>query len=90
MDPWLAEEGIKVALAYKNEQNKQRVAKVWRFFTRTLESYTLTQVKEELLEYFPEIAARHLTLKLSYRDSFVGMISIDTDKDLQVASKQPI
>jgi len=82
MDPWLVEEGIKVVLAYKNEQNKQRVAKVWRFFTWTLESYT----QKDLLEYFPEIAARHLTLKLSYHDSFVGMISIDTDKDLQVAS----
>jgi len=70
MDTWLAEEGIKVAVAYKNEQNKQCVATVWRFFTRTLESYTLNQEKEELLKYFPEIAARHLMLKLSYCDSF--------------------
>ena len=78
------EEGIKVALAYKHEQNKKRVAKVWRFYTRSLDSYTLAQVKEELLEFFPDIAARHLTLKLHYRDSFVGMINIDTDKDLKV------
>ena len=86
MDPWLAEEGIKVALAYKHEQSSTHVAKVWRFYSRMLDSYNLAKVKEELLEYFPEIAARHLTLKLNYRDSFVGMISIDTDKDLKVRS----
>ena len=86
MDPWLAEEGIKAALAYKDEQKSTRVAKVWRFYTRMLDSYNLVTVKEELLEYFPEIAARHLTLKLHYRDSFAGMIGIDTDKDLKVRS----
>ena len=86
MDPWLAEEGIKVALAYKHEQSSTHIVKVWRFYSRMLDSYNLAKVKEELLEYFPEIAARHLTLKLNYRDSFVGMISIDTDKDLKVRS----
>ena len=88
MDPWLAEEGIKVALAYKDEQKSTRIAKVWRFpsYTQMLDSYNLATVKEEFLEYFPEIAARHFTLKLHYRDSFVGMISIDTDKDLKVRS----
>ena len=80
----LMDEGIKVALAYKAGQ--QHVAKVWRFFGRTFESYTLAEVKKEILEYFPDIAAKNLGVKLHYRDSFVGLISIDTDKDLHVAT----
>ena len=83
------EEGIKVALAYKHEQNKKCVTKVWRFYTWALKSYTLAQVKEELLEHFPEIAAKHLTLNLNYCDSFMEMISIDTDKELKVDSLIP-
>ena len=78
----LMDEGIKVALAYKAGQ--QHVAKVWRFFGRTFESHTLAQVKKEILEYFPDIAAKNLGVNLHYRDSFVGLISIDSDKDLQV------
>ena len=78
----LMDEGIKVALAYKTGQ--QHIAKVWRFFGRTFESYTLAQVKKEILEYFPDIAAKKLGINLHYRDSFVGLICIDSDKDLQV------
>ena len=80
----LMDEGIKVALAYKAGQ--QHVAKVWRFFGRTVESYTLARVKKEILEYFPDIAAKNLGINLHYCDSFVGLIIIDSDKDLQVSS----
>ena len=54
------------------------------FFGGTFESYTLVQVKKEILEYFPDIAAKNLGINLHYRDSFVGLICIDSDKDLQV------
>ena len=54
----LMDKGIKVALAYKARQ--QHVAEVWRFFGRTLESYTLACVKKEILEYFTDTAAKNL------------------------------
>jgi len=44
-------------------------------------SYTLAQVKKEILGYFPDIAAKNLRVNLHCRDSFVGLISIDSDKD---------
>ena len=49
-------------------------------------SYTLAQVKKEILEYFRDIAAKNLGVNLHYRNSFVGLISIDSDKDLRVCS----
>jgi len=85
MDPMLMDEGTKVALVYKEgSAGSARVAKVWWFFGRIVETYTLTKVKKDFLEYFPEIAAKNLGLNVYYHDSFVGFISIDSDKDLQV------
>ena len=37
-----------------------------------------------MLDLFPAVAQRGMSLQLSYRDSFVGDISIENDSDLQV------
>ena len=70
---WLSDEGL--------------VQKVWRYNDQTIESYTRDQVEKELTELFPVIKSKRLRLELTYEDSFVGKVKIDSDKDLQTALK---
>ena len=53
--------------------------------TRQL-SLTRDQVEKELTELFPVIKSKR-RLELTYEDSFVGKVKIDSDKDLQTALK---
>ena len=73
---------VKVALDYRG--GDKRITKVWRFDPYYINYYTLTGVEKELLTFFPEISVKNLGLTIFYRDSFAGMIKLESDSDLVV------
>lgn len=76
-------EDIKVAVVLRTVHEKSST-KVWRFKLQNIDGYTLKGVELQLLELFPEVKKKGLSLKLSYHDSFVGTIELESDSDLQV------
>ena len=73
---------VNVALDYKG--GGKRITKVWRFDPYYINYYTLTGLEKELLTFFPEISVKNLGLTIYYRDSFAGMIKLESDSDLVV------
>ena len=75
---------LKVAVRHKVESVNSAV-KVWRFDPELISSYKLEEVEEEILKLFPDISAKsNVGIRLSYKDSFVGVINLESDGDLRV------
>lgn len=60
---------IKVAVSLRAEKTSK---KVWRFDPQRITDYTLHGVEQQLLQLFPGVKRKGLSLKLSYYDSFCG------------------
>jgi len=60
--------------------------KVWRFDPELISSYKLEEAEKEILSLFPDISAKsNVRIRLSYKDSFVGIISLESDGDLRLS-----
>ena len=75
----------KVIIGYDTPDGKH-ITKVWRFDANSIQLYWLKQVKSDVLEFFPSISQRRLGISLSYNDSLVGAITLESDANLQVSS----
>ena len=76
----------KVIIVYNTVQGKC-IYKVWRFNPICLGLYKLDRVRAEIMEFFPSISKQRLEILLSYNDSLAGLVTLETDSDLQVANK---
>ena len=61
------------------------VQKVWRYDEREIAAYSRDRVEQELLALFLPLKAKGLRLELSYEDSLVETVSIDSVADMQAA-----
>lgn len=68
------------------DPNGEHITKVWRFDNCAAQEYRLENVKSDIIEFFPSIKERRLGISLSYNDSLVGNISLESDADLQVSA----
>ena len=59
--------------------------KVWRYDDNKIAEYSWDRVEQELLELFPTLKSKGSRLEISYEDSLVGIVSIDSDADVQAA-----
>ena len=48
--------------------------KLWRFNSLERESYTLKQIRDDVLSLFPHPVKKELTVELSHIDDFVGKV----------------
>ena len=73
----------KVRIEWENGQ--QRVLKVWRYDAANLQIYSRKHVESELADLFPHLRSRGYRLELSYEDSLVGRVKMDSDSDVKEA-----
>ena len=81
---------IKVAVIHRVENDSDELSnartKVWRFNPSSVDTLTLRAVEDEFIRYFPSILEKTPSVGVSmyYKDSFVGEIKLESDRDLQV------
>ena len=68
----------------KKSEGSGLIQKVWRYNDQIVNQYSRDRVEQELTELFQ---SRGFRLELSYKDSLVGNITIDGDRDMQAALK---
>ena len=73
---------IKIAVVL--QQGEKTTRKPWRFNPSDISSYRLTDVEEDILRLFPDVAKRDCKLTFHYKDSLVGDVELESDRDLQV------
>ena len=61
------------------------IRKVWRYDDNTIAEYSRDGVEQELLALFPTLKSKGLRIEISYEDSLVGIVLIDSNADLQAA-----
>ena len=61
------------------------IRKVWRYGDKKTPEYSRDHVEQELLALFPTLKSKGLRLEIRYEDSLVGIVSIDSDADVQAA-----
>ena len=66
-------------------QGGKVVAKVWRYDDTKIPEYSRDCVEQELLALFTTLKSKGLRLEVTYKDSLVGIVSIDSDADVQAA-----
>ena len=57
---------VKVAVARDRDEGHE-VTKIWRFRKSCLTEYTLAEVEDDIVGYFPEISSKKLGISLKYR-----------------------
>ena len=76
---------VKVAVARDRDEGHE-VTKIWRFRKSCLTEYTLAEVEDDIVGYFPEISSKKLGTSLKYYDSLVKKkLFIENDGDLRVS-----
>ena len=73
----------KVRIEWQN--GEQMVHKVWRYDNENLDVYSRDRVERELADLFPLLKCKGLRFNLSYEDSLVGTVTIDSDSDMKSA-----
>lgn len=74
---------VKVAVAHDVQNQGQEVTKIWCFRRSYVIDYTLAEVEEDLVKYFPDIDSKNLGISLQYYDSLVKKkLGIKSDGDL--------
>ena len=73
---------IKIAVVL--QQGDKSTRKPWRFSPSDISTYRLADVEEDILQLFPDVAKRDSRLTFKYKDSLVGDVQIESDRDLQV------
>ena len=61
------------------------IRKVWRYDDKKIPEYSRDRVEQEILVLFPTLKSKGLRLEIKYEDSLVGIVSIDSDADVQAA-----
>ena len=59
--------------------------KVWRYDDNKIAEYSRDRVEQELVALFPTLKSKGSRLEISYKHSLVGIVSIDSDADVQAA-----
>lgn len=73
---------IKIAVVL--QQGDRSTRKPWRFNPSDISTYRLSDVEEDILKLFPDVAKRDSRLTFQYKDSLIGDIQVESDRDLQV------
>ena len=81
---------VKVAVARDRDEGHEVTKvwpRVWRFRKCCLTEYTLAEVEDDIVGYFPEISSKKLGISLKYYDSLVlkKKLFIESDGDLRVS-----
>ena len=66
------------------QQGDKSTRKPWRFNSSDISTYRLADVEEDILKLFPDVAKRDSRLTFQYKDSLIGDIELESDRDLQV------
>ena len=73
---------IKIAVVL--QQGEKTTRKPWRFNPSDIAAYRLADVEEDILQLFPDVAKKDCRLTIQYKDSLVGDVELESDRDLQV------
>jgi len=66
------------------QQGDKITRKPWRFNPSDISNYRLADVEENILQLFPDVAKRDSRLTFQYKDSLIGDVELESDRDLQV------
>ena len=68
-------------IAIELHEGEKSTKKIWRFSVDLVQSYTKTQLEEEIECLFPHIKEKGLKLQLYHYDDLAGKVIIDSDVD---------
>ena len=75
---------MSVKIAVILQQGDKTIRKPWRFNPSDITTYRLSDVEEDILQLFPDVAKRDSRLTIHYKDSLVGDVELESDRDLRV------
>ena len=76
---------MKIAVVLQHREKS--TPKPWRFNPSDIQNYCLADVEEDVLKLFPDVAKRGSRLIFRYKDSLVGEVELESDRDLRVSFK---
>ncbi|XP_065913780.1 uncharacterized protein [Dysidea avara] len=72
---------MKIAVVLQHREKS--TPKPWRFNPSDIQNYCLADVEEDVLKLFPDVAKRGSRLIFRYKDSLVGEVELESDRDLR-------
>jgi len=76
---------MKIAVVLQHREKS--TPKPWRFNPSDIQNYCLADVEEDVLTLFPDVAKRGSRLIFRYKDSLVGEVELESDRDLRVSKE---